>query len=271
MTRLCLVIACGALASGCMKADGSLSEAQAKSAGDALGNGIEDSAGAYGPVNAGAAADAACIVLSGNTADTDQDSLPVSAKLTFNCTAMALGYTGTLTGTENVSDDMPAAAAWAFTGSADLHATLTGPFGGSIVRDWSGALKATQASMAGPFTTARTLDVSTVFTPAGVHPRGVTVTEMNDWMVTFTPMVSWTAGTVAVTGSLAATGSWNVDVDGHQLAATLSTPTPVHLDPACATRATAGVVKGTFEDAAVSRSITVTWTACGQRTVVYGN
>jgi len=268
MRTLFISLAVGSLAVGCVAKDGSLGRGDSQSAGDALGNGIEDSAGSYGPVNAGAMADAACVVLSGNTADTDQDSIPADAKLTFNCTAMALGYTGTLTGMEGVVDNMPAAIAWAFTASADLHATLTGPFGGTIVRDWAGQIRATQASAAGPFALARTLDVTTVFTPPGAHPRVTTVTENNDWTITFTPMVTWTPGGVAVVGSLSATGTWNAAVDSHDVLATLSTPTALTLTPSCATRVTAGQVRGTFEDDAVMRSITVTWTACGQRTVV---
>ena len=271
MTRLGLLIAGGVLATGCMKSDGSITAAQAQNAGDALGTGIEDSAKGFGPMNASASADAPCVVLSGDTADTDQDNIPANARLTFNCTALALGYTGTLTGTETVMDDMPTAAWWAFTGAADLHATLTGPFGGTIVRDWSGELKGTQATVGGPFATARTVSVTTVFTPPGAHAHATTVTEDNDWAVTFTPMATWTPGGVAVTGSLWATGTWNATVDGLEIAASLSTPTPVKLDPTCATRATAGQVRGTYGVGATMRSITVTWTGCGARTVVFGS
>lgn len=269
MTRLAWLIACGALATGCMK-QGGLSDAEAHSAGDSLGAGIEDSAKAYGPMTA-AGADSMCVVLSGDTADTDQDSIPANAKLTYNCTSTLLGYTGTLTGTLNVADDQPSAIAWAFTGMGDLHATLTGPFGGNIKRDWTGSLKGAQTSAIGPFTTTRKLDVTTVFTPAGQHPSSTTVTEANDWTVTFTPMATWTPGGVSVTGSLAATGSWNVDVEGEMFDATLATPTPLHLDPACASRVTSGVVKGTYTDGKAMKSITVTWTGCGVHTVELGS
>jgi hypothetical protein len=268
MTRTGWLIACGALVTGCVKADG-LSDAELRNAGDSLGAGIEDSAKAYGPLNT-ADADAACVVLSGDTTDTDQDSIPVNARLTYNCTSHLLGYTGMLTGTLSATDDQPSAVAWAFTGMADLHATLTGPFGGSIERDWSGQLKGTQNSAVGPFTTTRKLDVTTVFTPAGPRPRETTVTEDNDWTVTFTPMVSWTPGGVAVTGSLSASGTWNVQINGEELAATLSTPTPLRLEPACATRVTSGVARGTYMDGKESKSITVTWTGCGVHTVDHG-
>jgi len=267
MRTLFISLAVGSMAVGCVAKDGSLGRSDSQSAGDALGNGIEDSAASFGPMNGGATADAACVVLSGDIADTDQDSIPANARLTFNCTAVALGYTGTLTGTETVVDDQPTAIAWAFTAAADLHATLTGPFGGTIVRDWAGQIKATQGSAVGPFSLDRTLDVSTVFTPpAG---RAATVTEANAWTITYTPTVSWTAGAVVVAGNLRASGTWDVTVGNASANATLSTPTPLTMTPTCATRVTAGVVEGTYEEAGQTRTITVTWTGCGQRTVTY--
>ncbi len=266
VVALCIA---GATSAGCVKRDdGGLSQGEAKSAGDALGNGIEDAAATYGPMKA-SAADTTCIVLSGDQADPDGDSIPLDARLTYDCTTQALGYTGRLTGTQDVMDDQPAAAAWAFTGSADLHASLTGPGGGSITSDWDGSLVGTQASVIGPYALRRTLDVVTVFMGGGdAGPRLTsTVTEDNDWTVTFTPQATWTPGGVVVTGSLAATGSWNVDVDGKSFEATLSTPTPLVVTPGCETLITAGVAVGTYPIEGGSGTITVTWTGCGARTV----
>lgn len=261
-----LLLAIVVLGAGCVAKKDTLGRDQGKSAGDALGNGIEDSAASFGPVNAGATVDAQCATASGNTADPDADSIPTNATITFNCSAMALGYTGTLTGTEMVVDDQPAVAAWAFSATANLHAALTGPFGGTITRDWDGQIVAAQATALGPFTLARTLDAVTVFTSGnGPAASSTTVTENNDWIVTYTPTITWTPGTIAVTGSLTATGAWNLDVDGTLANATLSTPTPLTLTPTCATRVTAGAVTGTWDSGA--HSITVTWTACGVRTV----
>jgi hypothetical protein len=257
-----LLLGFAVLTTACVAKDDGLSNDETTSAGDALGTGIEDSAKGYGPLAEGAGVDAPCATLSGNTADTDQDNIPSDATVTFNCTSMASGFTGMLTGTINVTDDAPYAAAWAFTGEANMNASLTGPLGGSIVRDWHGTLVGTQTTN---FATHRTLDVTTVFTNA--RNQSVTVTEDVDWNVTYTPTVTWTPGSIAVTGKLTATGEWNVTIGAHAANATIETPTPLTLDPNCATRVTAGTVTGTYDHDGVARTITVTWTACGTHTV----
>lgn len=249
---------------GCVKNDG-FGQAEAKSAGDSLGTGIEDSAASFGPVNGGATADSACVTLVGDTSDADGDSIPANASLTFNCTAMAFGATGTLTGSETVIDTMPAAVAWAFTATGDFQASLTAG-GASITRDWNGEFRATQGSPLGPFSLARTLDVETVFT--GANGRSTTVTEDNDWTITFTPQVTWTPGGIIVTGSIAASGSWNFLVNSAANEAELETTTPLTLTPSCATRITAGKITGTFTGQRAS-TIAVTWTGCGIRTVTF--
>jgi hypothetical protein len=275
MRTLVLALSIGVGGAGCMKpaddTDGGLTQVEARAAGDALGNGVEEAASTYGPMVA-ASADSTCITLGGDTLDPDADSIPNNATLTYNCTTQALGYTGTLAGTATVTDDQPAAHAWAFSGSADLHATLTGPGGASITSDWSGSLAGSQASPLGPYALDRVLGVVTVFAAGGGDDgqpvASTTVTEDNDWTVTFTPQATWTPGGVIVTGSLAATGAWNVTVNEKTFSATLATPTPLTVNPACATLLTAGVVTGTYPEAGGTMgSIVVTWTGCGQRTV----
>ena len=253
---------------GCVKKDdGGFSSSEIRSAGEALANGIEDSALGFGKVNEGMAADGTCVTPSGDAADPDMDNIPNNAKLNYNCTGMLFGVTGTLTGTLGVVDDQPGAVAWAFTGMSDLNASLTGPDGGSITRDWNGKIVASQSSAAGPFKTQRTLDVTTVFKDR--KGASVTVTEDNDWSVTFTPMVTWTPGSLIVTGKVSATGSWNITVGEHAATATLATPTPLTLDPNCASRITAGTVTASYvDDAENNGTITVTWSSCGVNTVV---
>ena len=58
MRTLFVSLAVGSLAVGCVAKDGSLGRGDSQSAGDALGNGIEDSAASFGPMNGGATADA---------------------------------------------------------------------------------------------------------------------------------------------------------------------------------------------------------------------
>jgi hypothetical protein len=259
------LIACA----GCAKqstTNGTFGQADSQSAGQALAVGIEDSAKTYGPVNTnGAGADAACVTLSGDTTDSDQDTIPASATLTFNCTSTSLGYTGTVTGTEMITDTAPSAVAWAFSATADLNGSLVGPGGASITQARVGTIVATQPSN---FVLARTLDVTTVFAGAD-QGASVTVTENTDWTVTFTPMLTWTPGGAAVTGSLTATGSWDVTVGNAAAAATLATPTALTLTPSCETRVTAGTVMATYQGEAQQHSISVTWTGCGTSTVTY--
>jgi len=256
------------IGTGCVaKSSGTIERADSQAAGDALGNGIEDSAAAFGPLNVGATADAQCVTLGGDIADTDADHIPANATLTFDCTSMALGLTGALTGTESVVDDQPAAAAWAFTASANFHASLTGSLGASIVRDWNGQIVTTQASQAGPFALDRALDVVTVFT--GANGGSTTVTEANDWTITYTPQLVFTPGGAIVTGTVSAAGTWDVTVGDKGANAALATPTPLTLTPSCATFVTAGTITGTYLGGGVTNTITVTWTACGQRTVTF--
>lgn len=274
MSKLSLVaifsvvtIGAGCAGNGAGNGGASIGQEDSQNAGNALGAGIEEAAAGFGPVNGGAAADSTCITLSGDTSDPDGDSIPTSAKLTFNCAATRLGFTGTMTGTEMVTDDQPTTVAWAFTASTNRHNSLTGPAGASIVNDRSGQIVASQGSVIGPFTLARILDATTVFKAAS--GATTTVDETNDWLITYTPGGSWAPGGAVVPGSVTASGTWVVTVGANAANATLATPTPLTLTPSCATRVTAGKVTGTYEGNGHMNTITVTWTGCGQSTVTY--
>jgi len=249
---------------GCTK-DTSLSASDQMSAGQALANEVEDSAGGFGAVNQGATAAPSCVTLSGDTSDPDNDSIPTHATLTFNCSAAnILGGTTSVTGTLDVTDDQPAAIAWAFTGTAALHGAITTAGAATLTTDRTGSIKATQGTAAGPFELARTLVVTTVLTTARAS---VTMDVNNDWTLSYAPHATWTPGGVAITGTLTATGSWNVSIGSHAAEWTLATPTPLTLDPACDTRVTAGTLTGTYADAGAMHTVTVTWTGCGASTV----
>jgi len=253
---------------GCVaKSSGTIGQSDAQNAGKALAMGIEDSAGGFGPVSSGAAAAPSCVTLSGDTGDPDQDSIPNAATLTFNCSSTALGLTGTVTGTEMVTDDQPNAIAWAFTADAMLHSTLTAVTNASIVSDRNGQIVASQDAVAGPFHLDRTLTVTTVFT--GANGAKASVDEMRAWNVSYAPQVTWTPGGAVVSGTVSATGSWDVTVGSASASATLATPTPLTLTPTCSTRVTAGTVTATYEGGGHMNTITVTWTGCGLSTVTY--
>jgi len=244
-----------------------LTRAEATAAGQVLAVGIENAAETYGPVTLGATVDARCVVPSGDTSDADGDSIPASARLTYDCSETRLGYTGTLTGTQSVSDEQPSALAWAFSANVDLNASLTGPFGGSLVADTDGSIVASQGSIAGPYELARTLDVFTVIT----NVRGIRteLTETVGWTISYTPSLDWGPGGPAVVGELAADGTWIVDVNGKAVEAMLSTPTPLTLTPSCKTRITAGVATATFALGGGQASISVEWSGCNRSAVTY--
>lgn len=249
-------------------------QAEAKLAGEALAAGIEGAARKYGPVAPevaaaarAAAVDPSCVTSSGDVSDADGDTIPASATLTFDCSERRLGYTGTLTGTESISDGQPDAVAWAFTANADLRASLTGPFGGSMVVDTDGTIAASQGGAVGPFRLTSTLDVISVIT----NVRGIRtdVTETLDGTVSYAPDLAWTPGGPVVTGTLAVEGAWNVGVDATSAEATLATPTPLTFTPGCDTLVTAGLVEAAFATGASQASITVRWSGCGQSSVTY--
>jgi len=248
--------------------------AEAKLAGEALAASIEGAAKRYGPVSPevaaaarAAAVDASCVTSSGDGSDADGDTIPASATLTFDCSERRLGYTGTLTGTEAISDGQPNAVAWAFTASADLRASLTGPFGGSMVVDTDGTIAASQGSVVGPFRLTSDLDVVSVIT----NVRGIRteVTEAIDGTVSYAPDLEWTPGGPVVIGTLAVEGAWNVMVDATSAEATLSTPTPLTFTPGCESLVTAGRVEAAFAIGASQASIAVEWSGCGQSSVIY--
>jgi hypothetical protein len=106
------------------------------------------------------------VTTSGDMSDPDGDSIPTSARLAFDCSKRRLGFTGVLTGNEEVTDLRPNLLWWAFSATTDLHASLTGPFGGSAVVDTDGSIVASQPALVGPFLLDSTLDVISVITRA---------------------------------------------------------------------------------------------------------
>jgi hypothetical protein len=267
ISRMRLLLASSLLIGGCAAKDtSSIGQAESQQAGQSLQAEIESGAGGFGAVSSQGVLPT-CVTLSGDVSDPDLDSIPTDATLTFNCSQTSLGYTGTVTGTEMVTDTEPSTPAWAFSATADLMASLTGPAGGSIVTHRTGSFTAAQASPLGPFSLDRTLTVTTVFTGAGGH--SVTVDADHNWTITYAPQVSWTPGSVVATGSLTATGMWSVTMGSKSADAELSTPTPLTLDPTCASRVTAGVVTGSWTAGGHGNTITVTWTGCGAATVTY--
>jgi hypothetical protein len=241
--------------------------AQAKLAGRALAAGIEEAAQRYDPIAPAAMLDAECTTLSGDTTDVDGDGIPASAKLTFDCSKRRLGFTGTLTGVESVSDQQPDAVAWAFDAGVELQSTLTGPFGGSMVVDAYGTVLASQQGVAGPFELAVGLDVESLIT----NVRGIETEILEDieWTVSYAPELAWAPGDLAVVGKLSTDGVWNVSVNDISAVATLRTPTALSFEASCETRVTAGLVEASLAFGERAATIAVEWSGCGQPVVSY--
>lgn len=246
---------------------GPLGEPEAMVAAGALGNGIEDLAARFGTLDRGAGASAACASSTGDASDPDGDGIPVDATLTYSCEESRLGYSGTLSGTLAVEDDDPAAVAWAFTGAVDTRSALAGADGASITIDRDGQVVATQTTGSfGPFVIDRAVDVVTVLVTAG---ETTTVTESTAWTMTYRPLVAWSPGSPPVPANLSLSGTWSVNVGNSSAEATLSNPSGLSLSPSCATRVTAGSVTAAYLAEGATRSITVIWTGCGDRTLGY--
>lgn len=243
-----------------------LTRLQATLAGKVLAVGVEEAARRFGPV-APASADASCTTISGDTADADGDAIPADAKLTIDCGEQRLGYSGSLTGVESVTDDQPDAAAWAFSAAVDLEATLATPLGATMLVDGEGSVVASQGSALGPYNLDTSLDVlSTITNRRGVETR---IGEAIDWTVSYGPDLEWSAGVPAVVGKLTTEGTWDFSVNGISASASLATPVPLTFRPACKSRIAAGTIEASFEMAGKNATIRVEWTACGSRLVSY--
>jgi hypothetical protein len=243
-------------------------KAQAKLVGKALGAGIQELTERLDPITPDSTTgDSKCWTLSGDTSDDDGDRIPADAELTLDCSKRRLGFTGTLTGVETVTDREPDALAWAFDATVDAHSTLTGPFGGSMVLDAGGTVVASQQSIVGPFHLDGALDIATLIT----NVRGIEtqILEGVDLTMSYTPDFEWAPGEVAIVGRIDVEGEWNVSIDDIAAAATLQTPTPLTFDPTCKTGITAGQLEAALTFGERAATIWVDWSGCGSPTVDY--
>ena len=242
---------------------------QAKFAGQVLAAEVELAAYQYGAQIPTMGINNQCTSISGDSTDTDGDFIPVSAKLVLDCSKKMLGWSGTVTGTQTVSDTQPNAVAWAFDMGVTLDATVTGSYGGSAVNSTTGTVTASQQSAVGPYTLDAVLDATTSITTA--MGKQYEVVEDVDWSMTYTPTFDWIVGMgPVVTGILDVDGSWSVTVNGATTTASIATPTSLTFDPECRpTRVTGGVVEASFMYGGKTAVISVEWTSCDQSNVTY--
>jgi hypothetical protein len=242
---------------------------QAKFAGQVLAAEVELGAYQYGAQIPNAGINNQCTTISGDSTDADGDRIPVAGELSLDCEKRLLGWSGSVTGTQSVSDTQPNAIAWAFDMSVALDATVTGPFGGSAVNSTTGRVTATQGSALGPYALEAVLDATTSITTA--MGRHYEVVEDVDLVMTYTPNIDWAPGTgPVVTGVLDVDGSWSVTVNSATAMATISTPAALTFDPECRpTRITGGVVEASFMYEGKTAIISAEWTGCDQSNVTY--
>lgn len=275
MTRTNLSISLAAvaalvLAAGCggkMGAAKTIDNTESQNAGKTLAASVEDTANALGPADQGAAfaSSNSCATLSGDVSDTDGDHIPANAVITFtDCTKNAPGVTYVLNGTETVKDDEPTTPAFAFTLGVDGTLVATAAQATATVHR--------TGSIVGSVPTPGTFQLAhNRHTDENAQAGAQTFTATEDYVLTaqYTPSIAWTPGQPAVAGTYSVDGTWNATVQNASADATVATTTPLSLDPACDTHVTAGTVTATFNGPHATRTLTVTWTACGTRTVTY--
>lgn len=241
---------------------------ESQAAGKTLAASVEDSAAALGPANQGAAfaSSATCYTLSGDVTDTDMDNIPVDATLTFaNCVKTGPNGTATFNGVEHVADTLPAQAAFAFTLDVDGTLDLAANGGATATIHRTGSIA---GSVPTPGTYQLTHDRSTT---EDAQSNGQTLTASEQYMLTtaYTPLSAWTPGTPPVAGNYSASGSWNATVNDASADSTIATSAPLMFDPSCESHITGGTIDATFNGPNATRTLTVTWTGCGARTVQY--
>lgn len=200
-------------------------------------------------------------------ANSDGDPVPDSVRISFSgCVITFPGESDTLTGTIDYIDPTPTVTDRA------IKRVFT-DYGWVMVRTGSGRVRSilvsgTRMAVRDSSTITQTdSNMTTTFTFA----NGNTATHTRTWSFLFT---ADTANTVEPDAALPA-GTWTVNGNStwthgaltFNLA--LSTPTPVHFDPACADepRFDAGVTRIVVTRGGGTSTVTIQYTGCGQYTV----
>lgn len=271
-----LLLASAALAAaGCEEDPSSapaLGAANATLAGRSLAASIEDGAATIrgnDPAFAPQALAGTCHSVSGNGADLDGDQIPLDVTVTYtDCVTTDSFGTATLNGTQAVRDDDPGTAAFAFTIESHLSLAVVATNGATVTVGRDGVVQGSQ-----PSGTYRT-DVDATHS-VDAQANGETFSSVEEilWSTNYAPASPWQPGQPAVAGTYSVEGDWTVDVEHNgnhgAAAATVETLAPLAFDPACETAITGGTVRATYEGPNATRSITVTWSACGEREATY--
>ena len=212
---------------------------------------------------------ACAVVTPPNPPDADADGIPDSATYTFtaaNCTFVSDSTTLVVTGAAVISDptsSIPDASYAATTTGLQLQAT------GAQEQATIGITGSAAANDA-PGLITQTLDDTIAI--SATKPTVINASLADSLIVTFAHAGGLLGGVGGVpalpAGTFLATGTMLFSTNGHSFPVTVSTPTPVTYDPACATstHVTGGVVLATF-GANASDSVRVVWTGCSDPTL----
>ena len=179
------------------------------------------------------------------------------------CTSTGGGITMVLNGTESVTDDEPAAKAWAFTAGYDLSVDEQTQ-NGHITTTQKGTAVGTHPG--GVFQTK--YDLTQTGDVAG-QGHNAHVSDAMKWTAVYAPSTAWTPGDPPAAGTFTVDGNWDVaisdngDLDGGDM--TVVTLTPPAIDPNCSSLITAGALSASTQ----GHVVTVTWTGCNTTTVTY--
>ena len=263
-----VVVGIGALATACGKpaAKATLDQSNSQLAGATLGATVEASAMDLkgGP---GGAAAAGCYTVSGDTSDPDGDGIPSNATVQFdNCTVSGTAGTAVLNGSLHLQDDDNASKSFNFTGDSALILVETDPAGDSATIKRVGGIQGIEPADASSFELKHAVGTEITAQSEGVSHD---LTEKYGFDEGYAPSSPWAPGDALVAGTYGLKGAYDITVDDQEAKAGIITAVPLQLDPSCSTLVVGGEVDAAFAGPNDKRFLKVTWTGCGQRTVVY--
>jgi len=201
-----------------------------------------------------------CWTVSGDQTDSDGDGVPDSVSITYtSCTDSYDGWTETYDGTETFSDPTANTSDWAYADVYDLTVAATdGTDSETDHMTGSDSFGPDGASWKDSETFAD--DYSGTYQGQAFSGHAT-----EDWAEVYTPNGAWSPDQPLVAGTYTVTGDWSDTIDGQSVSASISTPDPLVIDPACDTYFVSGTVVATDG----TNTETLTWTGCDQYTDTY--
>jgi len=248
--------------------------AHAQAAGDEIGSTAESDVVGYEPEATGLAYATSgmnpCISVNPDPPiDSDHDGVPDDATFTATDCGKTLpnGDVARLDGTMEVQDPTADTADFDVLRTDHLKLVVTEPSGTVRLDQQSDGVINGNEPTAGTFERkVNKTDDDTFLGPDGNANHAII---SRDWTLDYTPSSAWHPGQPMAAGSVSVSGSFTGDVDGQSIDGDVTTVTPLSVDPACPTRVVGGELERQMSKGGHTRTIDVTWSACGQKTVTY--